>query len=152
MTEAARAQAVRLLARREHSQVELARKLEAKGHDGAVARQVVGELACQGLQSDHRFVDAFVRSRIGRGQGERKIRADLHARGIDDATADPFMADVPWVEIAIKALRKRFAERPEDRSEWTRRARFLTGRGFPSDVVAPALGEAPAFAGPRHAT
>ena len=96
MTEAVRAQAVRLLARREHSQVELARKLEAKGHDSDVAKQVVTELACQGLQSDRRFVEAFVRSRLGRGQGERKIRADLYARGIDDATADPFMVDISW--------------------------------------------------------
>lgn len=143
MTEAVRAQAVRLLARREHSRVELARKLEAKGHDSEVAKQVVGELACQGLQSDRRFTDAFVRSRIGRGQGERKIRADLHARGIDDTTADPFMADISWIEIATEALHKRFSEPPADRNEWARRARFLTGRGFPSDIVATALGDAP---------
>ena len=143
MTEAVRAHAVRLLARREHSRVELARKLETKGHDSDVAKRVVGELACQGLQSDRRFAEAFVRSRIGRGQGERKIRADLHARGIDDATADPFMVDVPWIEIATDALRKRFAKTPADRNEWARRARFLTGRGFPSDVAVAALGEVP---------
>ncbi len=123
--------------------MELARKLEAKGHDSDVAKRVVSELACQGLQSDRRFAEAFVRSRIGRRQGERKIRADLHVRGIDDATADPFMVDVPWIEIATDALRKRFAETPANRNEWARRARFLTGRGFPSDVVATALGEVP---------
>ena len=123
--------------------MELARKLEAKGHDSDVAKQVVTELACQGLQSDRRFVEAFVRSRLGRGQGERKIRADLYARGIDDATADPFMVDISWIEIATEALHKRFPEPPTDRDEWTRRARFLTGRGFPSDVVATALREAP---------
>ncbi|MDE0692646.1 MAG: regulatory protein RecX [Gammaproteobacteria bacterium] len=143
MTEAVRAQAVRLLARREHSRVELARKLEAKGHGSDVAKRVVSELACQGLQSDRRFTDAFVRSRIGRGQGERKIRADLHSRGIDDTTADPFMADVPWIEIATEALHKRFSEPPADRNEWARRARFLAGRGFPSDIVATAIGNAP---------
>lgn len=143
MTEAVRAQAVRLLARREHSRVELARKLEAKGHDSDVATRVVGQLACQGLQSDRRFTEAFVRSRIGRGQGERKIRADLHARGIDDATADPFMADVSWIEVATGAIDKRFTEKPADRNEWARRARFLAARGFPSDVVATALGDVP---------
>jgi len=123
--------------------VELARKLQAKGHDGDVATRVVGELAGQGLQSDRRFTEAFVRSRVGRGQGERKIRADLRARGIDDATADPFMADVSWIEIATAALQKRFPLAPADRNEWARRARFLTGRGFPSDVAATALGDVP---------
>lgn len=134
---------MRLLARREHSQVELARKLEARGHDSDAAKQVVSELARQGLQSDRRFAEAFVHSRIGRGQGERKIRADLRTRGIDDATSAPFMADVSWIEIATEALRKRFPEPPANRNEWTRQARFLTGRGFPSDVVATTLSEAP---------
>ena len=124
--------------------MELARKLEAKGHNGDLAAQVVSELACQGLQSDRRFTEAFVRSRLGRGQGERKIRADLQARGIDDALTDSFLADVPWIEVAADALHKRFAPgTPADRSEWARRARFLASRGFQSDVVATALGEVP---------
>ncbi len=135
--------AVRLLARREHSRFELARKLGSRGHPQDLIKEIVGSLADDGLQSDERFAEAFVRSALGRGQGPLKIRAGLAERGVDsDIASAYFDLDAhEWSERAASTLRKRFGTAPmENRAEWARKARFLTGRGFPSDVVAKVLG------------
>ena len=135
--------AVRLLARREHSRLELARKLGSRGHPIDLIEEIVGGLARDGLQSDDRFAEAFVRSAVGRGQGPLKIRAGLNRRGIDSDTASIYFDfDVDeWSERAANALRKRFGPAPvENRADWAKRARFLAGRGFSSDAAAKVLG------------
>ena len=139
----ARAQAIRLLARREHSRRELCGKLTRRGHALEVAEIVVDELAEQGLQSEARFVEVFVRTALARGQGPLKIRAGLRARGVDGGLAEGALdSATDWDALARAALSKRFGEGPaQGRSEWGRRARFLAGRGFPSDVVAKVLGD-----------
>lgn len=140
---AVRDAAVRLLARREHSRLELARKLASRGHADDLIEETVADLARAGLQSDDRFAQAFVRSALERGHGPLKIRAGLTQRGVDGDTASAYFeldAD-EWSERAATALRKRFGSAPvDDRADWARRARFLAGRGFPSDVAAKILG------------
>lgn len=133
--------ALRLLGQREHSARELAGKLTAKGVDAATARLVVDDLRGRGLQSDARFTEAFVHSRIGRGQGPVRIRQELAQRGIDaDLAADAL--DEDWVSLAAAARVRKFGEpSPAGRDEWQRQARFLAQRGFPSDVVVRVLGD-----------
>ena len=135
--------AVRLLSRREHSRFELARKLGSRGHPDDLIEEIVGDLANDGLQSDDRFAEAFVRSALGRGQGPLRIRAGLTERGINSDIASTYfdLGTDEWSERAANALRKRFGPAPvENRADWARRARFLGGRGFPSDVAAKVLG------------
>ena len=130
--------AIRLLARREHSLAELERKLAARGHTPDAVATTLAKLVADGYQSDGRFAESFIRSRLGRGQGVLKIRADLRERGIDDDMAATLLdlGDDDWRQMATNALYKRFGESPpQNRAEWAKRARFLTGRGFPSDVV-----------------
>ena len=133
--------AIRLLGQREHSARELIGKLTAKGVDAATAGLVVDDLRGRGLQSDARFTEAFVHSRIGRGQGPVRIRQELVQRGIDaELAADALEED--WAALAGAARLRKFGEAPPaDRSEWQRQARFLAQRGFPSDVVMRVLGD-----------
>lgn len=130
--------AIRLLARREHSRAELRRKLRAKGHAQACIDAAIGKAADAGQQSDCRFAECFVRDRLQRGQGARKIRADLRARGIDDDDARAAIptGDAFWEERACAALAKRFGPAPPaTASEWAKRARFLIARGFPESTA-----------------
>ena len=138
-----REHAIRLLARREHSRREICGKLAGRGHAPEVVEIVVDALVEQGLQSDARFVEMFVRSGLARRHGPLKIRAGLRARGVDNELVEAALGSVAdWVSVARQALRKRFGEEPaRGRSEWGRRARFLAGRGFSSDVVARVLGD-----------
>lgn len=139
---------IRLLERREHSRLELERKLARRGHPPEVVEDVIGKLVEAGLQSDERFAQAFVDSALRRGQGPLKIRAGLRERGVDDdiATVQLDCDAEAWRVRAADALRKRFGGvLPADHGEWARRARFLAARGFPSDVTATAIGS---FDGP----
>ena len=130
--------AIRLLGRREHSLAELERKLAVRGHMPDAVATTLAKLVAGGYQSDERFAESFIRSRLGRGQGVLKIRAGLRERGIDDDMAATLLdlGDDEWRQMATSALYKRFGgSPPQNRAEWAKRARFLTGRGFPSDVA-----------------
>ena len=134
--------AVRLLARRDHSRLELRRKLRSRGHQPEAVEQALIRLGEYGYQSDSRFAESFVRSRVDRGQGRLKIVAALRERGIDDGIASTLLdlGELEWRRLATAALRKRFGDAaPADRAEWVKRARFLAGRGFTSDVVSRVL-------------
>jgi len=78
----ARKKAMDYLARREHGRTELIKKVIKFGFDAETADDAVAELVEDNLQSDQRFVEAFVVSRINQGKGPVKIRADLRERDI----------------------------------------------------------------------
>ncbi|MBT6278165.1 MAG: regulatory protein RecX [Chromatiales bacterium] len=125
--------AVALLARREHSRVELRRKLSRKAYPGDAIEQVLDALVAERLQSDDRFAYEYCRSRAGRGYGPRYISAKLRERGVAAQTASLALesADFVWVQGCDEARRKRYGdEGPQSRKEWERQARFLSQRGF----------------------
>lgn len=135
--------ALRLLAQREHSVQELSAKLRAKGVDAAMAALVVDDLRGRGLQSDARFAEAFVHSRVGKSQGPVLIREELRQRGIDDALVEQALgaAGEDWLALARMTRAKKFGDDlPGDRQEWGRQARFLARRGYPADLVYRVLG------------
>jgi regulatory protein len=130
--------ALALLARREHSTFELARKLRTRGFSQSDLDPVLSSLQANGLLSDERFVEMFVRSRISRGQGPLKIRAELRERGIADGLIEAYLDDSAesWGTRAEEARAKRFGkEKPNDQREWGRQARFLGQRGFEGEVI-----------------
>ena len=141
----AREAAIRLLARREHSTDELRRKLKRRGYGPATIEQVVTRLRSSESVSDARFAESFVRVRSERGQGPLRIRAELRERGVTDVLVDEVLTTTSefWLERANRARAKRFGEAvPTSRDEWNRQARFLAQRGFPSDLIYRALGDA----------
>jgi len=143
-----REDAIRLLARREYARAELAARLAAKGHDSAAVDASLDALAEEGLQSDARFVESFVRARIARGQGPLKIRLELERRSVDReclrATLAAFAesGELDGFALACAALAKRFAGPGNTPRERARRERFLAGRGFDAEQVRHALAHA----------
>ena len=128
-----------LLAGREHSLSELQRKLSRRFPSPDVD-EAVHRLAEEGLQSDERFAISFTRERILRGQGPRRIAAELRQRGVAAALIEPAMASAreeigySWAELAAAALERKFgATVAEDLPAKARRARFLYQRGFAAD-------------------
>lgn len=129
-----------LLARREHSRLELLRKLERRIGESANTADlvsVVDALGEEGLQSDERFAVSFTRERLLRGHGPRRIRSDLELRGLDESLIEAALADVPaeegttWQAQARAVMLKRFGASPaSDYPERARRMRFLDQRGF----------------------
>lgn len=130
--------AMNLLARREHSRQELERKLSARTSNNALLAQVLDKLTEQGLQSDQRFAEAFVRSRITRGQGLYRIQQELRQRGVADSITGVALEEIEidWFELAKETALRRFGETPtKDPKERAKRMRFLQYRGFSSDQI-----------------
>ncbi len=138
----ARKKAMDYLARREHARGELLAKLERAGFDPDVSQDAVAQLVADGLQSDSRFVEAFVRSRINHGKGPVRIRAELREHGVADSLTDDGLADAgqDWSELAREVRLKKFGSgQPGDFKEKARQMRFLQSRGFDSDHVRSAV-------------
>ncbi len=140
--------ALRLLARREYSRTELEGRLAAKGHEKSAIAECLDVLAEQGLQSDARFAESFLRSRIQRGQGPLKIHQELARRGIERELVRSAFSEqegqggVDWFALACEALARRFSGPGDTPRERARRERFLAGRGFDFDQVRHALAHA----------
>lgn len=138
--------AMDLLARREHSRVELDRKLSRRGFPPELLGPVLDQLTADRLIDESRFVESFVSTRVRRGQGPVRIGAELRQRGVAEQTGEQGVAaaEVDWVVRARETRRGRFGEAaPADRREWARQARFLQYRGFTSEQIRAALGEPP---------
>ena len=136
----ARRVAMDALARREHSREELRRKLVAKDLPSADIEDALDALQAEGLASDARFAEAFVAARSRRGQGPRRIRAELEARGVAPALADEPLSAVDWGATAAAARLKKFGTgRPADLRERARQVRFLEYRGFTGEQIRQAL-------------
>ena len=135
--------AIRLLARREHSRLELHRKLEGRGFPAAGIPSVLDSLIAENLLSDQRFAEMFARTRSDNGQGPLKIRAELQARGVDGATIDQGLelVDDTWLDHCRAAWRRRFGMLPADRRERARQTRFLAARGFDAGTIRRVLDE-----------
>ena len=138
----ARKKAMDYLARREHGRAELLNKLSNFGFDADAADDAVAQLVEDNLQSDTRFVEAFISSRIKQGKGPVKIRADLRERGIGGGVIENGLeeADQDWYASARQVRDKKFgSEQPADFNEKARQMRFLQSRGFDTDHIQAAV-------------
>ena len=131
------------LARREYGRQELIRKLAGKGFTMSAAEEAVGRLTDEGLQSDWRFAENFIQSRVNQGKGPVRIRVDLGQRGISEATVDDALAeaDVDWRSLARVIRQKKFGRgRPADFKAKAQQMRFLQYRGFEQSHIQAAVG------------
>jgi regulatory protein len=138
----ARKKAMDYLARREHSRAELARKMEQAGFEMNASLDAIEQLRKDGLQSDRRFVDAFVQSRINQGKGPTRIRADLSQRGVRDPVIHEVLSAVEqdWFRLARDTRIKKFGmDLPVDFKDKARQMRFLQYRGFEPDQIQSAV-------------
>ena len=130
--------ALGMLSRREHSQRELKRKLDHTGYAADEAEQALDRLQQQSFQSDERFAHVLVRSRVGQGQGPRRILAELRTHGIADAEARQALEEegTDWLVLARQIYRRRYgSDSCTDRQETHRRTAFLLRRGFDAATV-----------------
>jgi len=133
-----------LLARREHSRLELRRKLSARGFPDTMIEQALDGLEDDGLLSDQRFAESFAGSRLRRGQGPQRILAELRQRGVAEALALRAVEelDADWFAEARAVRARRFGPAaPASFKERARQARFLQYRGFSTEQAMAATGD-----------
>ena len=138
MESSIRNKAMDLLARREHSEQELRRKLKAREYDADAIDEVLQALQADRLQSDERFTESYVNHRFNAGVGPLKIRYELRQKGVSDGLVDVFLEPLSdqWDELMTRQrIRKFGAPIPDDYAERMKQARFLQNRGFSPESV-----------------
>ena len=128
-----RARALRLLARREHSRAELARKLARRAASPEALESVLFDLEKRKELSDERFAAERAR-RLARKYGAAKIRQDLKARGVSEEIIDG-VSSSGEIELARTILQRKYRAPATTREARARRARFLQSRGFSFDII-----------------
>jgi regulatory protein len=139
---AARNTAIGLLARREHAQSEIKRKLRDRGYDHELTLEVIDDLTRQRLLSDERFAAMFIRSRAERGQGPVRLRAELRQLQIPLEQIDRLLqaAAIDWEQSALSVRLRKFGKQsPTGLAERAKQVRFLQYRGFTAAQIRAAL-------------
>ena len=126
-----------LLARREHSRSELARKLAVHAEDPAEVERVLDDFERRGWLSEHRVVEQLVHARRSR-YGARRIERDLREKGVSEEAVAAALTGLKAgeLEAAREVWRRKFGGRePRCPSDRARQVRFLQGRGFALDTI-----------------
>ncbi len=131
--------AIALLARREHSRAELARKLaryQMDGQDAGGVEAVLDQLEAKGMLSNERFAAALTRSR-GERFGAARVRRELREHAIDPDLVRKATEPLKRTELerARAVWRRKFGCLAEDDKGRARQLRFLAARGFSADVI-----------------
>ena len=137
MAESLRARALKLLARREHSRAELARKLSVHAEDVAEIEGVLDDFEKRGWLSERRVVEQVVHGRRSRF-GARRIEHELLRKGVSEEaiTAAAPALKAGELDAAREVWNRKFGGRlPRGAAERARQVRFLQGRGFDFDVI-----------------
>lgn len=142
----AREIAVRLLARREHSQLELRRKLATRGLDADGIDRVLNRLEEDGLQSERRYAESLARQRAERGHGPVRITAELRERGIDAGLANDALEslEVDFFERAREVYERKYGDAPDAELDYRERAKRFNAmrrRGFEAEHIRDLIGD-----------
>ena len=135
------ATAARLLARREHSELELRQKLHLRGYTDELCDHAIAACYARKWLSEARFVEQFISERRARGRGPIKIMAELRAKGISESALETLQPGAdPWLQTLRSVYAKRYHGEPaKDQKELAQRWRFLQNRGFTYEQIATVL-------------
>lgn len=138
---AVRRAAMDLLARREHGRVELSRKLRLRGASAELIDPALDRLAEEGLLSDARYLESYVRMRANAGYGPVRIREELTQRGLAREAIEHALREsgFDWNAQLYEVWQRKFGELPGDQRERARQGRFLSYRGYSLEMIGKVL-------------
>ena len=131
-----RGRALAMLARREHTRAEMARKLSPHAESPEQVDQLLDALIARGWLSETRFAESRANT-LTRKFGSRKIEHDLRSRGVSADVVEQTVARALSEELenCRAAWQRKFGVLPQDAAERGRQMRFLAGRGFSAEAV-----------------
>ena len=128
-----KARALRHLVRREHSRLELARKLAPHAASPQALEALLDELAARRQLCDERYAEARARM-LSRKYGAARIRHDLKSKGVAHELLERVSCEGE-LERARAILERKYPEPASSREARAKRGRFLQSRGFSMDVI-----------------
>lgn len=124
--------ALKILVRRENSQLELRQKLKLKDFEEQEIDETILKLQQQNYQNDERFAGEFVQMRFNQGKGKALIKMQLQAKGIDSFDFSEFDFLALCKDIKLK---KYGQEKYQSLKEKSSQIRFLQSRGFSFEEI-----------------
>ena len=140
------ADGLKMLARRELSEMQVRQRLARKGHDAAAIDDAVARLRGERAIDDARVAEAIARTETSlRRRGKLRVRMQIQRAGISNATAQRAVSEIfdaidddALLEASL-AKRLRGRDAIADDREFQRLYRYLLGQGFEADRVMKAL-------------
>lgn len=132
--------ALRYLSMREHSRLELARKLARYAQEGDDVEAVLDSLEAAKLLSEARFAESLVHRRAARF-GNQRILTELQSHRLGDDSLAGIRAQLAGDEAArARAVwQRKFGQAPADAAERAKQMRFLQQRGFSHEAIKAAM-------------
>lgn len=128
--------ALKYLAARERSRVELTRKLGPYAESGEDIECVLDELEAKGLLSAQRFAESVLHRKAAKfGAGRLQAELAQHQLPADIARELAQSLRDTEFERAHALWARRYGEIPETPEDKARQMRFLAGRGFSGEVI-----------------
>jgi regulatory protein len=128
---------MRLLARRDHSEQELANKLRQRQFGGEEIEAVITHCLAKEWLDDHKFSQQYIRRRGEQGYGPQRIYAELLQRGVEKSIINECLkfADIDWTSLLQSSFERRFAAVAAEPSERAKQMRFLLYRGYTHEQI-----------------
>jgi regulatory protein len=126
-----KARALRYLSTREHSRLELGRKLARYAEEGDDVDALLDFLEKNNWLSQERFAESLIHRKAGR-YGNSRVLAELQNHGIGGEAMAEFKAGLLDTETAraCEVWRRKFGAVAQDAAERSKQMRFLLQRGF----------------------
>ena len=133
---------MRLVARREHTRLELTKKLVVRGFDPDDVDTLLNDFEEKGWLDERRYIDIFLRVKRCR-YGIQKLIRELEVRGISRDLIDEFRPRIQSGELnaARGVWQKRFGVQPRNSTELAKQIRFMQSRGFEQEVIKSVVNE-----------
>jgi regulatory protein len=133
--------ALRALAGREYSRVELERKLASFETAPGELAKILDELSAKGFINEQRVADSLAYRR-GAKLGTARVVQELKAKGVDPQAVAQAAAQLKATELsrAQEVWRKKFGTPATDAAQRGKQMRFLASRGFSGEVIRKAIG------------
>jgi len=133
-----RAKALELLARREHSRLELRQKLLQRGYPAEQVEPALDRLVAERLLDESRYAELYACARADKGYGPLRIERELRERGVPGEAVAAALAGLAgdWSPKLRELHRKRFKSRPPaDAAGRMQQIRVLRQHGFTLDQI-----------------
>jgi regulatory protein len=132
--------ALRFLSMREHSRLELGRKLAKYAEEGDDVPALLDFLEKNNWLSQERFSESLIHRR-GARFGNSRILAELQSHGVNGEALQVLKAGLNDTETAraCEVWQRKFGKVATDQAERSKQVRFLMQRGFSQKAVRTAM-------------
>ncbi|MES2933789.1 MAG: recombination regulator RecX [Pseudomonadota bacterium] len=135
-----KARALKYLSAREHSRIELSRKLTRYAQEGDDIEALLDWLEAAKFLSESRFSESLIHRRAARF-GNSRIVAELQSHGINGEALSDIKGNLAQDETARarEVWRRKFGQPAADAKEHAKQMRFLLQRGFSLRAIQAAM-------------